>query len=242
MESSIMAYQPRTGIIPYGRKRYFVGKYIRRKYLGRPSGLRSYKKYNNIKRNIKSNMVNFKLEYNDYIGYGNAAPSASPVFAGTSLNYRNLTNIIQNAVTWGDIINDNYQFYKINGIAVRVGKVFQESTTELFTNAGIPPIYIAYYPVDTSIDQGTNPLGSDSNLRIDPYVMGIQSKYWAMPKNFTNLGNGNGLGTWNNVGTINSLLGQISIAAPTNGQTAARAQLLFEIRFTVYIQVCNTRN
>lgn len=220
------------------RRRYNTGRYLTKKY----NTKKAYTRRVNLKRNLKSGETTFKVQDVQYI-----YPVAN-ILRCYGVNtigdgWLNINTAISNSLTWTQIAA-NWSLFRLNGILIKVARVFNENTGSLGTNTlSSPPLYINYYPTITSINQSNESIMSaDSSLRVDPYVTGYQQKYISIPKNFSNLTTGIGLGTWNPVVSIASLPGEIAVAGAVPSVTGlVTTNPVFEMIVTFYISVCNDK-
>jgi len=218
------------------KRRYNAGRYVANKYKSN----RAYTRRVNVRRNIKSGETTFKLMDTTSIfpsttaGNCYAYPSAN--------NYYNLASQIASCTQWATIAS-NWSLFRLNGISIRVSRVFNDNNGSM-GNATLPspPLYINYFPsvVSTSYS-GEIIMSTESSLRVDPYVTGIQKKYITIPKNFSNLTNGIGLGTWNPVISIANLQGQISVGGELYAGSPTTVYPVFEMQVIFYVSVCNDK-
>lgn len=217
------------------RKRYGTGKYISNKYKSN----KAYTRRLNIRRGIKSGETTFKLLDNMNVFPVNSLTNCYD-FGG--FPYANLNSRIAAITQWATIAS-NWSLFRLNGISIRVSKVFNDNIGSM-GNATLPspPLYINYYP--TVVNQAYSGLvlqGTETSFRVDPYVAGIQKKYISIPKNFSNLTNGIGLGTWNPVLSIANLQGQLSVGGTLTSGTPVNTFPSFEMQVIYYVSVCNDR-
>jgi len=218
------------------RKRYNAGRYVTNKY----KSTKAYTRRVNVRRNIKSGETTFKLMDNLSIFPSNTSGNCYAYSSGN--NYANLSTQIAGCTQWSTIAA-NWSLFRINGISIRCSKIFNDNYGSMGTaTLPSPPLYINYFPsVISTAYSGAIIQATDSALRVDPYVSGIQKKYISIPKNFSNLTNGIGLGTWNPVISIANLQGQLSLGGVLVSGTATTTYPVFEMMITYYISVCNDK-
>jgi len=171
-----------------------------------------------------------KIEYVTTIGYQNGGNVQLFLSAA---NYLNFETIMANSLSWTDIY-PFWQRYKITGMAVRLGRIFNEtSITTPLSNESPNPLYVASYPNLTSGNASNNPIFNDKAFRVDPYVTGIQSHYWKYPDNFLDVQQGIGIN--NQCNLYGSQVGQISVYSQPLTNNASAAVLTFEIRVCLYV-------
>lgn len=171
-----------------------------------------------------------KIEVVQTIGYVSGGNVLS--FQGGA-NYQNHVFVLTNSLSWTDIYAF-WQRYKITGMALRVGRIFNEnSITSQLSNESPNPLYIASYPNLTSGNAANNPLYNDKSFRVDPYVTGIQSHYWKFPDGFLDVTQGIGINNQNNL--YANQVGQISIYSEPLANNASAAVNCFEIRTCLYV-------
>jgi hypothetical protein len=218
------------------RKRYGTGKYISNKYKSN----KAYTRRVNVRRNIKSGETTFKLFEN--MSIFPSTTSGNCYGFSTLQNYANIASSISTITQWATIAS-NWSLYRLNGISFRVGKVFNDNIGSMGSAVlPSPPLYVNYYPtVSSQAYSGQVLQGSESSLRVDAYVTGIQKKYISLPKNFSNLTNGIGLGTWNPVLSLANMQGQISVGGTLPSGTPTVTYPSFEIQVVYYVSVCNDK-
>lgn len=226
-------------IYSYGgkRKRYSTGRYITNKY----KSTKAYTRRMNIRKNIKSGETTFKLMDSLNI-YPTATAGNCYCFTGGTDNFANLYSQINACTQWATIAA-NWSLFKLTGISIRVAKIFNDNVGSMGNNTlPSPPLYVNYFPsVKSTLYSGELIMSTDSALRVDPYVSGIQRKYISIPNNFTNLTNGIGLGTWNPVISLANMTGQISIGGELASGTPVTTYPVFEMLVVYYIAVCNDK-
>jgi hypothetical protein len=219
------------------RRRYGFGKYVANKY----RSSKAYSRRMNIRKNIKSGETTFKL-----MDALNIFPSSTAgncyCFAGGTDNWSSLAIQIVQCTQWSSIAA-NWSLFKLTGISIRVAKIFNDNVGSMGSaTLPSPPLYVNYFPSVKGIQySGELIMSTDSALRVDPYVSGIQKKYISIPNNFSNLTNGIGLGTWNPVISIANLQGQISVGGELYGGTPVTTYPVFEMLVTYYVSVCNDK-
>jgi len=219
------------------RKRYNAGRYVTKKY----GSKKAYTRRVNVRRNLKSGETTFKLQEQAFI-FPRANLASCYAFAAGS-NFFNISTLISSSSDWSNIAS-NYSLFRLNGILMKVARVFNESVSSAGSSSTISPsLYINYYPTITGAEyNGVQVSSADSSLRVDPYVSGFQTKYISIPKNFSNLTAGIGIGTWNPVVSINSLPGEIVVAGSINSITGVVTTApSFEILFTFFVSACNDK-
>lgn len=218
------------------RKRYNTGKFITNKY----RTTKAYTRRVNVRRNIKSGETTFKLM--DNLNVFPSATSGNCYAYASGYNYANLATQIAGTTQWATIAA-NWSLFRINGISIRCSKIFNDNYGSMGTAVlPSPPLYINYYPsVSSTAYSGDTIMSTDSALRVDPYVSGIQKKYISIPKNFSNLTNGIGLGTWNPVISIANLQGQLSVGGELVSGSPTTTYPVFEMLIVYYVSVCNDR-
>jgi len=218
------------------RKRYSTGRYIKSKYRSN----KAYTRRANVRRNIKSGETTFKLT--DTINIFPSTTAGNCYQFSNGYNYANLHQQISTCTQWATIAA-NWSLFKITGISIRVAKIFNDNYGSMGTAVlPSPPLYINYYPsVITTSYSGEAIMSTDSALRVDPYVTGIQKKYISIPNNFSNLTNGIGLGTWNPVISLANLQGQLSCGGELYTGTPTTTYPVFEMLVTYYVSVCNDK-
>jgi len=218
------------------RRRYNVGRYIKSKYRSN----RAYTRRVNVRRNIKSGETTFKLM--DTMFIFPSANSGNCYQYTNGNNYANLSAQIAACTQWSTIAA-NWSLFKITGISIRVAKIFNDNYGSMGTAVlPSPPLYMNYYPsVSSTSYTGEAIMSTDSALRVDPYVTGIQKKYISIPNNFSNLTNGIGLGTWNPVISIANLQGQLSIGGELHSGNPTTTYPVFEAIIVYYVSVCNDK-
>nr|WPR18640.1 MAG: hypothetical protein [Chemarfal virus 204] len=176
------------------------------------------------------------MEYNDFIGMNTGA--ADYKFLSTLSPYRNLTNMIQASKAWQQNV-PNFAYFKLNGMSIRCARVCAEGT-QTVPDIGIPPLYIAYFPTGFSSANGSaTVMAMDNNVRVDGYITGVQSKYYAFTSDMNQGGTSIRTGEWSNVNDINSLYGELDLGTP-NVVFATGNHITFEIRVTIYAQFCDS--
>jgi len=218
------------------RKRYNAGKYVTKKYGSR----KAYTRRVNVRRNLKSGETSFKIQDQLFV-YSRLTTSSCYAY-GNTYNYTNIHSIISASLDWTNIVA-NYSLFRLNGILIKVARVFNESLSAGGGATTISPsLYVNYYPTVTSTEYtGVQVSSADSSLRVDPYVTGFQSKYISIPKNFSNLTTGIGIGTWNPVVSIANLPGEIVVAGNINSTSGMAVAPAFEMLVTFYISACNDK-
>jgi len=218
------------------RKRYNVGRYVANKY----KSSKAYTRRVNVRRNIKSGETTFKLIVQKHIFPSTTAGNCYASSTGNS--YFNLNDEIANAPQWATIAA-NWSLFRINGISLRVARVFNDNIGSMGSaTLPSPPLYINYFPsVNTTHYSGVQVLSTESVFRVDPYVTGIQKKFISIPKNFSNLTNGIGLGTWNPVISIANMGGQLSIGGVLPSGSPTTTYPSFEFNCIYYVSVCNDK-
>jgi hypothetical protein len=221
------------------RKRYGAGKYIAKKY----GSKKAYTRRVNVRRNLKSGETTFKLQELAYI-YPKADVANCYAIGTTSGNsYVSINAQIQAALVWTNIAA-NYSLFRLNGILIKVARCFNESLSSLGSALTMsPPLYVNYYPTLTTTNYSGDQIASaDSALRVDPYVTGFQSKYISIPKNFSNLNSGIGLGTWNPTVSITSLNGEVAVGGTVNNvANITGTNPSYEMQIVYYISACNDK-
>jgi len=218
------------------RKRYNAGKYVTNKYKSN----KAYTRRVNVRRNIKSGETTFKLM--DTVHIFPSTTSGNCYMFSNSQNYGNLATQIADCAQWSTIAA-NWSLFRLNGISIRVGRVFNDNVGSMGSaTLPSPPLYINYFPsvISTSYS-GATIMSTDSCLRVDPYITGPQKKYISIPKNFSNLTNGIGIGTWNPVISIANLQGQISVGGELYSGTPTTTYPSFEMMLVYYVSVCNDK-
>jgi len=218
------------------RKRYNAGRYVANKYKSN----KAYTRRVNVRRNIKSGETTFKLIVQKHIY---PSTNAGNCYANSNnYDYLNLHSEISNSSQWSTI-SANWSLFRINGISIRVARVFNDNIGSMGTaTLPSPPLYINYFPsVSSTSYSGVQILSTESVFRVDPYVTGIQKKYISIPKNFSNLTNGIGLGTWNPVISIANMTGQLSIGGVLPSGTPTVTYPAFELNCVYYVSVCNDK-
>jgi len=221
------------------RKRYGAGKYIAKKY----GSKKAYTRRVNVRRNLKSGETTFKLQEMVHIWPKSDLTNCYAFISGSGFNYLAITGQISGALTWTNIAA-NYSLFRLNGILIKVGRIFNESLSSLGSaTTTSPPLYVNYYPTVSAQAYNADQISSaDSALRVDPYVTGFQSKYISIPKNFSNLTTGIGLGTWNPTVSIANLPGQLSVGGlPPSTVGISTSNPSFEMIVTYYISACNDK-
>lgn len=218
------------------RKRYNVGRYVANKYKSN----KAYTRRVNVRRNIKSGETTFKLIVQKYIYPSTTSGNCYASYLGNS--FFNLNDEIANASQWATIAA-NWSLFRINGISLRVARVFNDNIGSMGSaTLPSPPLYINYFPsVNTTHYSGLQVLSTESVFRVDPYVTGIQKKYISIPKNFSNLTNGIGLGTWNPVISIANMGGQLSVGGVLTSGSPTITYPAFEFNCIYYVSVCNDK-
>lgn len=218
------------------RKRYNAGRYVTNKY----KSTKAYTRRVNVRRNIKSGETTFKLMDSFYVYPSTISGNCYAFLGGT--NYANLSSQIAGCTQWATIAA-NWSLFRLNGISIKVARVFNENIGAMGTaTLPSPPLYVNYYPsVSTTAYSGEIIMSVESSLRVDPYVSGFQKKYISIPKNFSNLTNGIGLGTWNPVISISNLQGQLSVGGELAYGTPTTTYPSFEMRVIYYVSVCNDK-
>jgi len=218
------------------RKRYNAGRYVANKYKSN----KAYTRRVNVRRNIKSGETTFKLMDQAYV-YPSGTVGNCYQYA-TNFNYSNLASQIAACSQWATIAA-NWSLFRINGISIRAARVFNDNIGSMGTaTLPSPPLYINYFPsVVSTAYSGASILSTESAFRVDPYVTGVQKKYITIPKNFSNLTNGIGLGTWNPVISIANLQGQLSVGGVLTSGTPTGTYPSFELVIVYYVSVCNDK-
>jgi len=218
------------------RRRYNAGRYVANKYKSN----RAYTRRVNVRRNIKSGETTFKLM--DTTNIFPSTTSGNCYAYHNSNNYANLSTQIAACTQWATIAA-NWSLFRLNGISIKVARVFNENIGAMgSTTLPSPPLYVNYFPsVSSTSYSGEIVMSTESALRVDPYVSGFQKKYISIPKNFSNLTNGIGLGTWNPVISIANLQGQLSIGGELYSGTPTTTYPSFEMIITYYVSVCNDK-
>jgi hypothetical protein len=218
------------------RKRYNTGRYVANKYKSN----RAYTRRVNVRRNIKSGETTFKLMETANIYPSTTSGNCYAFVSGYS--YSNLATHIATCTQWPTIAA-NWSLFRLNGISIRVARIFNDNVGAMGTaTLPSPPLYVNYFPSVISTAYSGDTISSiESSLRVDPYVTGIQKKYINIPKNFSNLTNGIGLGTWNPVISIANLQGQLSIGGELLSGTPTVTYPSFEMIVIYYVSVCNDK-
>jgi len=221
-----------------GRKRYNAGRYMTKKY----GGKKAYTRRTNIRKGIMSGQSVFKLQDLVYIHPANTAANRYTWNSGNT--YLPIRTAIQASNSWATIAA-NWSLFRINGIKISVSKMYNDVTGSLQNSTSpSPALWLNYYPsVDASSYDAKDIMEADSAFRVDAYQSGLQTKYISIPKNFSNLTNGIGIGTWNPTLSIASLTGQISCGGNYANLVPAAVTTYpsFEVQIVFYVSVCNDR-
>nr|WAE42943.1 MAG: capsid protein [Cressdnaviricota sp.] len=219
-----------SSLSKYPRKRYnFKKNFVKKARFGKYGKFKT-----NVSKYLKTDENMIKCEFNDFL----QTVSGSNTFAwGTSSEpYVNITTAIQATAGWSDFAA-NYSFYKIKGIAIRLGRVW-DGLGAVAATGSVPVLYINMFPGMTSTGNGAYVAAADSSFRVDPMVTSVQSRYIRIPDNFSS-GNGNGLGENNNVSSISNLVGELdTYPAGLSGNFNA-TKIFYEARVTFYVVFCN---
>ena len=122
------------------RRRYNASRYIANKY----KSTKAYTRRVNIRRNIKSGETTFKLMDNLSIYPSNTSGNCYAYSSGN--NYANLSTQISGCTQWATIAA-NWSLFRINGISIRVAKIFNDNYGSMGSaTLPSPPLYINYFP------------------------------------------------------------------------------------------------
>jgi len=165
-------------------------------------------------------------------GIGMANGTSSYIWGTSGQNYLAFSTILGASQPF---LNQSsyWERYKITGIAIRVGRIFNESLNIFTENESPPPLYISFYPAENGSSLGAQPTYSDNNFRVDPFISGIQSKYYKTPDEF--FSTGVGFGIWNNLNSYTSQVGQLSCSNFATVSVTSGAFVGFEARIRVYV-------
>lgn len=219
------------------RRKYNVGRYVANKYKSN----RAYTRRLNVRKGIKSGETVFKLR--DTLNVFPSTTSGNCYAFQSGQSFANLSTQIAACTQWATIAA-NWSLFRLNGMSIRVARTFNEN---IGSSLGLntlpsPPLYINYYPSVTSQSySGELIMSAESTFRVDPFVTGVQKKYISIPKNFSNLTNGIGLGTWNPVISIANLVGQISVGGDGTYGSAVTTHPSYEMIIVYYVSVCNDK-
>jgi len=218
------------------RRRYNAGRYVANKYKSN----KAYTRRVNVRRNIKSGETTFKLMDSMYIFP--STTSGNCYAYGNGNSFANLGAQIAGCTQWATIAA-NWSLFRLNGISLKIARVFNDNVGSMGSSTlPSPPLYVNYYPsVSSTSYSGEIIMSTESALRVDPYITGPQKKYISIPKNFSNLTNGIGLGTWNPVISIANLQGQLSVGGELPSGTPTTTYPSFEMVVVYYVSVCNDK-
>lgn len=219
-----------SSLSKYPRKRYgFKKRFMKKARFGKYGKFKS-----NVSKYLRTDENMIKCEFNDFLQTVNGSNQFA--WATSAAAYVNLTTAIQATAGWADFAG-NYSFYKIKGIAIRLGRVW-DGLSAVTATGSVPVLYINMFPGMVTTGNGAYVAAADSTFRVDPMVTSVQSRYIRIPDNFSS-GNGNGLGENNNVSSIANLVGELdTFAAGLSGNFSA-TKIFYEARVTFYVVFCN---
>jgi hypothetical protein len=201
----------------YGKKRRFGKKFVTKRT------------YTRVNRGIRGDdTTSIKCEAYDGVQLINGFFDVN--FQTSANSYWDINAMLTASTSFQDMIS-RYGRYKISGIGLRYdSNVTNQSST--FQTLPIPAI--AFYPNATSSALGTAPLYNDKRVQFSSTTSSPQSKYWKFPDNYFTSSSG-GYGTWNNINTYSTLVGQLSVANPPIPTSVGVATRIGTLRVTLYI-------
>lgn len=207
-----------NGLRRYGKKRSkFAKKFVAKRM------------YSRVNRGIRGDdTTSVKCEAYDGIQLTNGSFDVD--FETSANTYWNINTILTVSTSFQDMIL-RYGRYKISGIALRYDS---NVTNQSGVFECLPLPAVAFYPNSTSGILGSAPLYNDKRAQFSSTTTSPQTKFWKFPDNYFNSSAG-GYGTWNNINTYASIVGQLSVANPPITTSVGSTTRMGTLRVTLYV-------
>lgn len=225
------------------RRRYNLGRYIKKKYGSNKAYSARYNYGYKKSRFARLTKTQFTNAICTYTGRVNLLSNADTYVFVTGNQYLNLSSMLASSpefITRGT----QYSYYMLNGIAVKFTRRWIDPLTtgaNSFVNlvAGLSMMSVNFYPNLNTSTVGAPVENADSSWKVSPFLHGVQSHYQPFPKNFTTGSNSNGLGVWNATNTYTNLNGELAIYND-GGVTAQGIDLgIWDMEVNFYMSLCN---
>jgi len=207
-----------NGLRRYGKKRTkFAKKYVAKRM------------YSRINRGIRGDDTT-SVKCEAYDGIQLVAGNFDTVFETSANSYWNINSILALSTSFQDMTT-RYGRYKISGIALRYDS---NVTNQSGVFECLPIPAVAFYPNATSATLGTSPLFNDKRVQFSSTTTAPQTKFWKFPDNYFTSSAG-GYGTWNNINTYASMVGQLAVANPPITTSVGSTTRMGTLRVTLYV-------
>lgn len=226
------------------RRRYNVGRYVRKKYGGKRA---PYKRRITASKAIVNDVTNVVCSSDDKISLVQDGSYRSDNTGNSK--FRNLYTILQ-ASSEFNTRAQQYSFFKLTGLTVKFTRrwlnpiTYGVDTVEsgILQNTyqyGLAMLNVNFFPTQVSTVHGAVTENSDSSFKVSPYIQTLQTHYIKFPQMIT--GNGIGLNMWNPTNIAGALQGQLSFYNDPGCSVSDTTEhfIIWDVEYNVYVQFCN---
>lgn len=227
------------------RRRYNVGRYLRRKYLTRGLRQRPINQFTYPKTRVgkytKTQLVSTKCTYQTKVILENL--STAYQFATTN-QFLNMNTILAGSPEFASRVTQ-YSYFMINGMQCKFTRRWVDPITtgagQAFNSIteGLSMLSVNFYPNLASQTVGQSVENADSSWKVSPFIQGVQSHYQPFPKNFTTGSNSYGLGVWNAANGYTNISGELAIYNDPGASAGTLNVAIWDVEINVYAAFCN---